>query len=196
MSIDLSADIDGYFAEAVSDAIRARGVEAAPATRQYLAVMLGDYARGQSLSSLDQPLTLQLQDALAQSGAERFERLRRIGDGVLYALGFFGSCLTRRGADPQYVMVVGSSAYGHASAMLRLSGGGAAPDVLRELAERFAGFVEVMAAVADGALAAAADDDAAVLRLYRRWQQTGSDRLAGELAQLGLCPVRGAGGVH
>jgi hypothetical protein len=195
--IDVSPNIDSYFAEVVEDAIRVRRVDATDATKQYLAGLLGDYARGAvSMSSLEQPLTLQLQDALEQTGAERFERLRRIGDGVLYALGFFGNCFTRRGADPHYVKVLGSSAYGHAAAMLRLAGGGSVPDVLRELAERYGRFVEVMSEIADGTLAAAADQDSSVVRIYERWQQTGSDRLAGELAQLGLCPVRGVGGVH
>src|SRR2546427_13054264 len=129
--IDVSPDIEGYFAQVVQDAVRARRVETSAATKQYLACLLGDFARGSGpLGAMDQSLTLLLQDALEQSGAERFERLRRIGDGVLYALGFFGNCLSRRGADPQYVMVIGSSAYGHAAAMLRLSGAGAAPDVL------------------------------------------------------------------
>jgi hypothetical protein len=195
--IDVCPDIDGYFEEVVEDAIRARRVDATEGAKHYLAGLLGDYARGEvSMSSLDRPLTLLLQDALEQSGVERFERLRRIGDGVLYAAGFFGNCLARRGADPQYVMVVGSSAYGHASAMLRICGGGHAPDVLRELAERFTRFVEVMSEIADGTLAAAAEADSAVLRLYERWQQTGSARLATELAQLGLTPTRGNGGLN
>ncbi len=195
--IDVSPDIEAYFAQAVHAAVRARRVETSDATKQYLACLLGDFARGSGpLGAMDQPLTLLLQDALEKSGAERFEGLRRIGDGVLYGLGFFGNCLSRRGADPEYVMVIGSSAYGHAAAMLRLSGAGAAPDVLRELAARFERFVEVMHEIADGALAASSEGDGSVLKLYERWRETGSERLAGELAQKGLCPMRGQGGVN
>ncbi len=195
--IDLSPDIHGYFAEVVDDAVRARRVATTDATKQYLAGLLGDYARGTvSLAPLERPLTFLLQDALEKSGAERFERLRRIGDGVLYALGFFGARMTRGGADARYVMVVGSSAYGHAAAMLRLGGGGAAPDVLRELADGYSSFVEVLTEVADGTLAANGDADDRVLRLYERWQATGSKRLASELVGLGLIPTRGTKGVH
>lgn len=196
-AIDPSPDIHGYFSEVVDGAVRARRIATTDATKQYLAGLLGDYARGAlSMEPLERPLTFLLHDALSRSGVERFERLRRIGDGVLYALGFFRSRMTRRGADPRYVMGVGSSAYVHAATMLRLTGGGAAPDVLHELADGYEGFVEVMAEVADGALAQGADADGDVLRLYERWRSTGSERLATELAQLGLCPVRGGGSVH
>jgi len=195
--IDPSPDIHRYFSEVVDDAVRARGVDTTDATKHYLAALLGDFARGApSMDPLERPLTLVLQDALEQSGAQRFEKLRRIGDGVLYALGFFGARMTRHGADPRYVMVVGSSAYGHASAMLRLGGGGAVPDVLRELAQGYGRFVEVMTEIADASLASGADADDRVLRLYERWRTTGSERLANELASLGLAPVRGSSEVH
>jgi hypothetical protein len=196
--IDLSPDIDGFFEQAVNDAIRARQVEATAAAARYLAGILGDYARGAiGDETLGRPLTFQLRDALAAAGAERFRRLRTIGDGVLYVLGFFGASFTRRGADRDYVMQVGSSAYGHASAMLRCNGNGsAAPDVLGELAQKYGRFVEVMGEIADGVLAAAAGDDSGVLKIYERWQLSGSERLADELTQLGLFPIRAPGGVH
>lgn len=196
-SIDLSPDIDGYFASVVDDAVRARGICTTEATKQYLAGLLGDYARGaMSMDAFDRPLTFLLQEALEQSGAARFENLRRIGDQVLYALGFFGTRMARHGADRRYVMVVGSSAYGHASAMFRLAGGGAVPDVLQELADGYERFVAVFNEVADAALSPTPEGDAEVLRLYERWRSTGSGRIAGELARLGLCPTRGLGGVH
>ena len=98
--IDLSPNVNGYFEEVVDDAVRARRVDTSRATKQYLAGLLGDYARGvHSVEPLERPLTFLLQDALEQTGAQRFERLRRIGDGVLYALGFFGARMTRRGAQ-------------------------------------------------------------------------------------------------
>ena len=195
--IDLSPNVNGYFEEVVDDAVRARRVDTSHATKQYLAGLLGDYARGvHSVEPLERPLTFLLQDALEQTGAQRFERLRRIGDGVLYALGFFGARMTRRGADARYVMVVGSSAYGHAAAMLRLGGGGGAPDVLRELADGYGRFVEVMTEIAEGTLASSADADDRVLRMYERWRETGSERLASELVGLGLTPMRGTTAVH
>jgi hypothetical protein len=113
-------------------------------------------------------------------------------------LGFFGSSVERRGADTGYVMTVGSSAYSHAAAMLRLGGGAApaAPDVLGELAQKYPDFVEVLNDLAESELTGAASNDGAVLRLYERWCRTGSERLAEQLSELGLLPVRHRGGVH
>jgi len=198
-TIDVTPDINGYFEQVVDEAIRVRRVRTSEATAQYLAALLGAYARGQQQTeAMDKPLTFLLRDALETTGAERFQRLRGIGDGVLYVLGFFGACLTRRGADRDYVIAVGSSAYGHASAMLRLAGSACKQDVLSDLAGQFGRFVEVMSEISDSALAAAGrrDNHQAVLRLYERWQRTGSTRLADQLVALGVCPTRSAGCVN
>jgi hypothetical protein len=193
--IDVSPNIGAYFEEIVHDAVRARRVAATEAAEHYLVELLIDHARGPQPDAGDQPFTFQLRDALERRGAERFERLRCIGDRVLYALGFFRGHLSRRGADPEYVMSVGSSAYGHASAMLRLSASQSSHDVFTELSEGFAVFVGVMAEIADGALANAGDDTS-LLRAYERWQHTGSPRLARALGTMGFMPVPGAGGIH
>ena len=194
-TIDVSPNIEAYFEEIVHDAMRARRVAATPAAEHYLSGLLVDYARGHEPRALDEPLTFQLRDALESSGAERFSRLQRLGDGVLYVVGFFSAWLRRRGADRDYVMSVGSSAYGHASAMLRMGAGQDGPNVLEELSDKFDRFVVVLGEIADGALASARDD-ASLLRAYERWQETGSSKLAESLVEMGLFPMRGGEGVH
>ncbi len=194
--IDVSANIDSYFEEIVQDAVKSRGIEATGAAKHYIVGLLAAYARGAHAKSvLDKPLTFQLRDALEERGAQRFESLRSIGDQVLYVLGFFGGAVKRKGADRQYVMSVGSSAYGHASAMMKMCGTDAGHDVLNELSESYARFVNVMTDVADTAIGSTSDDTS-VLRLYERWQETGSPRLAATLNDLGLFPVRGGGELH
>jgi hypothetical protein len=193
-TIDLSANVDAFFEEAVHEAVVSRRVEATKAAEQYLALLLSGYARGDKAGALDQPLTFMLRDALETRGADRFNRLQRIGDGVLYILGFFG--VGRCGADRDYVMSVGSAAYGHASAMLDLGGSASGHNVLDELAHKFDRFVEVVSEVSDGALAAGGGSDAGVLKLYERWERTGSERLAEALGSLGVCPVKASGGLH
>lgn len=194
--IDVSANIDSYFEEIVQDAMHTRRVQATGAAKHYIVGLLAEYARGAKVRpALDEPLTFQLRDALEERGAQRFERLRSIGDHVLYVLGFFGGAIKRRGADPQYVMSVGSSAYGHASAMMRMCGTAAGHDVLNELSDGYGHFVEVVTEVAESAIGTPGDD-ASVLRLYERWQSSGSPRLASTLNELGLFPVRGGGELH
>ena len=194
-TIDVSPNIEAYFEEIVHDAMRARRVAATPAAEHYLSGLLVDYAKGQKPKALDEPLTFQLRDALETRGAERFVRLQRLGDGVLYVVGFSGAWLGRRGADRDYVMSVGSSAYGHASAMLRMGASQEGPNVLGELSDKFERFVIVLGEIADGALASSRDDTS-LLRAYERWQQTGSSKLAESLVEMGLFPMRGDEAVH
>jgi hypothetical protein len=192
--IDVSPNIDAYFEQIVHDAIQARRVEATEAAEQYLAGMLSDYARGgQPRAALDKPLTFQLRDALEARGADRFKRLQAIGDSVLYLVGFFSQWLKRHGADRAYVITVGSSAYGHASAMLRMGGNESSHDVLLELSSKYDRFVTVMHEVADGALAGVSSNSG-VLKMYERYLETGSASLMGTLVDAGLCPPTRPGG--
>src|SRR5262245_48282363 len=192
--IALSPSISAYFEEVVTDALRVRQVDATRAASSYLVALLCDYAHPdeEAESALSQPLTFLLRDALEASGPERFRRLRALGDGVLYAVGFFGGHIEQKGIDRTYVVTVGASAYDHAAAMLRLcakpaSGG---PHVLTELAEKFDRFADVLSDVADETYASSARDDTALVRLYERWLRTGSSRLAEALGVHGLTPTR------
>lgn len=197
--INVSPSINDYFEVVVQEAIRTRKVEATDAATHYIIGLLCDYARPDrdASSTFTKPLTFLLRDALAAVGADRFERLRKFGDGVMYLLGFFDSNLTRRGADREYVISLGSSAYSHAAAMLRASGSGHEVDVLGELSDKYERFVEVVGEVADTSLASSSvHRDSSALQLYERWKRTGSQRLAEQLAELGLCPVAAAGGVN
>lgn len=200
-SIALTPSITEYFQEIVTDAIRSRRVEATEAASQYIVGLLVSFAHPdeESGSTFERPLTFQLQEALEATGAERFRRLRSLGDGVLYALGFFGDHIDGRGVDRGYVVCVGSTAYKAAASTLARparSAVGEVPDVLVELAEKFDRFANVLSDVADGSLASGARDDGSVVKLYERWLRTGSTRLAHELGTHGLVPGRGAGGLN
>lgn len=201
-SIALAASMTDYFRDIVDDAVRARKVEASAAAQVYLVQLLADFARPDD--DMDEAMkespTLLLHEAIhAPASKEKFRRLRNLGDGTLYGLGFFGEHVEGRGVDRSYVAQVGSSAYDHAAAMLRVSrvgGAGAAeghPDVLVELSRKFREFVKVLAHVADGAMAHSARGAQGVVKLYERWLRTGSSALASGLAERGVVPVRGAG---
>lgn len=198
-SIAIAPSINDYFEEVVTDALRSRRVEATQAASHYLVDLLVSYAHPDEESGrqFDRPLTFQLQDALLATGAERFRRLRALGDGVLYALGFFGDHIENRGVDRGYVVSVGTTAYASASSMVfRPIYAAESPDVLGELASKFDGFARAIADVAEGAMVKGARDDGAVVRLYERWLKTGSGRLAEELGARGLVPNRGPGGLN
>lgn len=200
-SIQLAASMTDYFRDIVDDAVRAKKVETSAATQVYLVQLLADFARPDE--DMDEAMkespTLLLHEAIhAPASKEKFKRLRNLGDGTLYGLGFFGEHVEGRGVDRSYVAHVGSSAYDHAAAMLRVSRAGTAnagghPDVLIELSRKFREFVKVLAHVADGAMAQSARGAQGVVKLYERWLRTGSTALASGLAQRGVMPVRGTG---
>jgi hypothetical protein len=187
-----------YFRESVDEAVRAKGVDASAAAQCYLVQLLADYARpDQELGDAMQTTpTLLLHEALqASEGTEKFRRLRTLGDGVLYGLGFFGERAESRGVDKAYVANVGSAAYEQAASMLRVSRAGTShagqPDVLAEMSRKFERFVGVLVHVADGAMAQSARGAEGVVKLYERWLRTGSSVLATGLAERGLVPTRG-----
>jgi hypothetical protein len=200
-SIDLASDLQSFFQHLVDEAVKTQHCSATDAAEYYLAGLLADYAKPERLEAetLDRPLTLLLDEALHAAGRERFERLRCLGDGVLYTSGFFADHLSTRGVELRYVRTLGARAYDSAAVMLRQSAhdGLGAPDVFRELADNFAMFAEVISQIADVLQAnAAQSSDRHVLRMYERWARTGSVPLATALAGRGLTPQRGHGGIH
>jgi hypothetical protein len=197
--IDLSADIAGFFEELVLVARDERRVEATDAATAYVAGLLADYARPGALSrdTLERPFTLLLAEAEESAGGERFERLRALGDGVLYVRGLYAEHLETRGVALRYVSSVGARAYEGARHMLTRAGTASpATDVFGELAEHFDAFVELLGAVADRLMARGVASNGAVVKLYERWLRTGSTALGEALVAQGLVPMRTSAGVH
>jgi hypothetical protein len=195
MSIVPAQSVSGFFVEVVEDAMKARRVEATEGVTHYLVALLADYAHPAKPAgeTLERPMTLLLDEALhAPDPAERFERLRVLGDGVLYGCGFFGDHFEARGIDLSYMHGLGTRAYGAASSMLRAQEG---PDLFGELADRFGVFVEVVAEVADATIAMGTESPKGLLKVYERWLKTGSDRLASALTSRGMVPTRLTRGV-
>jgi hypothetical protein len=199
MPIVATDSISSYFHEVVEDALKARRVDATDMASTYLVGLLTDFARPdvRAGQALDRPVSFLLDEALhTASPAERFERLRSLGDGVLYSCGFFGDHFEARGVEQSYLVGIGSVAYGGASSMLRVSAEDASKklDIYRELAEKFASFVGVLSEIADATAAMGVAGSRDLLKVYERWLKTGSERLAQALTAHGLVPMRGAKG--
>jgi hypothetical protein len=151
--------------------------------------------------ALVRPTAFLLDEALhTPTPAERFERLRTLGDGVLYSCGFFGDHFEARGVDRGYLIGIGSVAYANASSMLRLPSSPTLPskddppDVYRELADKFASFVAVLIEISDAIIAQGMAGSRDLVKVYERWLRTGSERLAHALTSHGLMPTRGLKG--
>src|SRR6478609_47609 len=123
MSIVATASVADFFGDAVDEALRARRVSASDGARSYVVALLVDLAKPGSPveRTLERPLTLLLDEALhTPEIGERFERLRTLGDGVLYSSGFFADHFEARGVDTHYVMGIGRRAYESAGSLLRV----------------------------------------------------------------------------
>src|SRR5580692_9389309 len=185
MSIVATDSISSYFHDDVEDAMKARRVEATDMATSYLVALLSDFARPdvRAGEALDRPVAFLLDEALhTVEPGERFERLRSLGDGVLYSCGFFGDHFEAKGVGQSYLVGIGAVAYGGASSMLRVSSEDAAKklDIYRE--------------IADGTIAGSVGGSKDLLKIYERWLKTGSDRLAQTLTSHGLVPMRGSKG--
>jgi hypothetical protein len=206
MSIALAYSVGSFFQEAIGEAVRTRQVEATEEARSYLVALLSDFARPDPArdDTFERPLTLLLDEALHATGAERFQRLRSLGDSVLYLAGFFGDHIENRGVDVGYVNNLGAAAYRGVASMLRRqvlaetteSAQNEEGNVFGELSRKFDRFVEVLTAVAETTLTQQAHGERGVLKLYERWLRSGSVILANELGARGIVPQRGAGGLH
>lgn len=196
--LDLSANLTTFFHDVVDDAMRKKHVEATEAAEYYLVSLLTDYARpaARSCEALERPLTLLLDEALHAPSGERFERLRVLGDGVLYVSGFFAPHLETRGVAVRYVTSLGARAYDSAGQMLRAAAGDGAPDLFFELSEKFESFASLLSAVAEQLSLTSAPSSQSVLKLYERWLKTGSETVGSALLERGVLPVRGTGGLH
>src|SRR5258708_22707450 len=118
MTLVAADRITDFFQDQVEDAMKSRRVDATEAATQYLVGLLVEYAHPDSRAgqALARPLAFLLDEAVrTPDPAERFERLRALGDGVLYSCGFFGDHFQARGLDQRYLFGIGAKAYGSAS---------------------------------------------------------------------------------
>lgn len=205
MSIVAAASVSDFFGEIVDDAMKSRGVTASEAVTHYVVALLSDLAKPGSPveRTLERPLTLLLDEALhTPELGDRFDKLRTLGDGVLYSSGFFADHFEARGIDTQYVIGIGRTAYETAGALIRRNSMPPAvkedkplPDIFHELAIGFSVFVEVIADVANATIARGVATSRGLLKLYERWLKTRSERLAEALSSHGFVPPRGGGSV-
>jgi len=197
---DTAPNVDGFFRELVTQAIKNKGFEPSTASASYVVALLAEAAKpnASALNVIgESSFTLMLADAMESQGVARFEKLRLLGDGVLYVSGFFGDHLTRRGLAPYYVKGLGATAYGGAASMLRSVGAHTSgPDVFTELSHKFENFVQLLSYVAEELSARAVRDDSTLLDMYERWLKVQSDRLTDLLLSRGILPQRKSPGVH
>jgi hypothetical protein len=185
--VALDANVDAYFREIVESAAEQASVESTEFGLTYVSALLSSYVRLSQgdRTLLGEPLTLALHRAASESGARRVERLRAVGDTVLYAAGFFEEHLTARGVSLPYVRGLGARAYELAASTFVDTS-----QLFLDLAERFDDYARVLRLVSDSVAASSAGDGpAGTLLLYERWMKTRSPAAAEALIERGLLPT-------
>lgn len=202
MSIVATASVSEFFEEIVGDAMKARGVTPSDGARTYVIALLAELAKpGSPIErTLERPLTLLLDEALhTPELARRFEKLRTLGDGVLYSSGFFADHFEARGVDTKYVISIGRTAYETAGSLLQRGSEKdlekSSVDIFGELAKDFTSFVAVLSEVANATVAKGVKTSRGVLKLYERWLKTRNERLGDALVSQGFLAPRGGGRV-
>jgi len=186
--MDLETTVESFFRDEVDRALRDRGLTSGTLVEHYLVRLLAAYA-AQPIAKA--PLGLKMLAASDAPPRERRAHLREVGDTSLYVSGFWAESLDDRWVDVDYYIELGGSAYGELARGGPGWTGDPFGDVFGELASNFPTFVEVLEKVSQRTNRCASNQD--VLRLYRRWQRTGSASAQSRLAALGVVPPKGDG---
>jgi hypothetical protein len=172
-----------FFKELVDGALSHQRLAAQELTAYYVVQLLASFLQRSVVRAEDDqtPLAVRLGRALDSGGMQQRASLREIGDVSLFVSGFFADSLTRKLVDIDYYVSIGGCAY---NALSRVETDAFSP-VFAELAERFVDFVDVIAEVSERTSCASNAD---LLRLYERWQRTGSRRSGQLLIEHGVVP--------
>ncbi|MCL4819281.1 MAG: hypothetical protein KJ067_09070 [Vicinamibacteria bacterium] len=175
-----------FFREQLEKAMDHQRVSTSAFTEYYLVNLL-TRAIGRSMVAGDggadeTPLALLYVEAVRSARAERARLLQSLGDQALFLSGFFADSLARRLVDLDYCRALGGFAYARLS---REAAGSVAP-VFEELAARFVEFSDLLQEVSETTRLTSVQS---VVRLYERWQQTGSKRAALLLQAQGIAPM-------
>lgn len=184
--LTLDAQARQFFREFVGHAMETHGIVASEASELYLTDLLTEHASAPRSVNIEQPLAVRLAKAMDERGGAKFEKLRALGDDVLFLSGFFAEHLQHRGLQLDYVTGLGQIAYGGAASVLRHYSTPDSLPVFDELADKFRHFVTLLQHVADSLLAGALPTEHHVLSLYEKWARTRSKVLAMALMRLGV----------
>ena len=188
-----------YFREMVTDVVSHRRIKIQEITEFYLVDLLAKFLESEHLfvqqadGSIDsEPLAFMLMKALESEREQRFQQLKRLGDTSLFVSGFFGDSLANSLVDVDYYIAMGGRAY---DALKDASRGGTGKlDVLYgELSDKFGTFVDIFAEISE---LSQLRSNRGLLKLYERFLNTRSERVARMLQQRGVALFAGPASVN
>jgi hypothetical protein len=170
-----------FFYEAVCEALGRLRLKIEHWTEFYLVDLL---VRQVSQPVSQEPFVSQLEAARrAASAKERFLRFKEMGDSALVLVGFYEESIERRGVTKHYVRTMGGGAY-RSAASLSVDG---LSQVYVTLSDGFDDFVHVLDEVREMTSLRTPQD---IVKLYEKWQRTGSGTISLRLQESGVFPAK------
>lgn len=143
---------------------------------------------------LDKALALRLNDAVHGPPGRRIDQYRRLGDIALFIAGMFADSLARSAVGVGYYIDMGKGAYGSLADHMRGQRGRGLRELFEELADTFAGWVEVLREVSESVGLSRPPTEADAGELYERWSRLKghqAERLGHAMIVRGMLPAWG-----
>lgn len=182
--VEIETNLFDWFDQRVRVAHENVGAKLSRDSELYLTALLVDRARsdrGDRSAESETLAELHLRAAQA-SPSEQARTYRELGDRSLYLVGYFEESLNRSMVGTRYYREMGAAAYARADVVFKRFFGDAFGELFEELARRFGSCVRVIQEVRR----AVDDQPDALLRLYEKWRETGSESAAERLRAHGL----------
>jgi len=177
-----------YFHELVSDALKHQNIAADEHVAFYLVNLLSQFTHIENIQTdeegLETPLAILFCKAQGENPEMKARLLKYLGDFSLFISGFFQDSLTRKLIDLDYYVAMGGGAYHQLSSLSVFK---KQQDlfsmIFSDLASRFVQWVDVISEVSEASQFQTASD---LLRLYEKFLRTGSMRMRELLTKQGI----------
>jgi hypothetical protein len=194
-SVLAEVDAQAFFEDAVQTALSHQHLKVHHETVIYLINLLHIAIYTERVFDVDsnrqghKPLALIYGEALdAPSISHRDIALKKLGDISLFISGVFANSLERSLVDVDYYIKMGGSAYSFLADSKSVSRRTEAYKIVYlELSEQFTDLVDVLAEVCEESHMESSMD---IMRLYKIWQRTGSQRSLKKLRSVGIEPIQ------
>ncbi len=171
-----------FFRDLLQEAMRSQKVETSEDSEFYVVKLLEGFASTEA-NWFARPLALEYLESFHVPPANRYGKLRRVGDTALFVSGVFMESLHRQLVSSDYYMALGRNAYAQLATLA--SAGTQRDGVFVELGERFDDLVRVLSEISFEQLFRG---DSHTLRIYTRWLYARGERDAQWLLRHGIVP--------
>lgn len=176
-----------FFRDRVREALNHHQLTAAPMTEFYLANLLSEFKKSETLFNTDEGepreevLALMLAKAVESDSTTRIRMLKRLGDISLYTAGFFKPRVENKLVGLRYYIRMGGGAYHNLASILESDS--TFSGLYTELAQLFPHLVNALTFVSTQA---SPKTNKRLIDLYEQWLATGDTSLEGILNDAGI----------